>query len=119
MDIAVGHESGPGEEPVQTLNQHIKGVGAQIRQQEQGDAQMGDGQTHQQQDDPLDPNSYLRHCRASSSRRFRNPVYHTISCVILSIPIYRVGPFSCIFAKNDGMELTILPEPFFRALYSS
>ena len=52
MDPSVGHPSRPRQPPVQPLDQHVEGVGPQIRFQKQRHAQVGDGQARQQQRHP-------------------------------------------------------------------
>ena len=50
-----GDSKGTRYHPEKTLNHHIKGVGAQIRQQKQGHTQMGDGEPKKQYGNPFSP----------------------------------------------------------------
>ena len=54
---SVGHSNpeGTGHHTEKTLNHHIEGIGAQIRQQEQGHTQMGNGQPQEQHGNPFPP----------------------------------------------------------------
>ena len=71
MNPSVGHESGPGQEPEQSLHKDVERIGAQVGLQKQRDAQMGHAQPGQEQyqADRFLPDRTGLHDSASSSRR--------------------------------------------------